>query len=88
MALLDYFYQVFQRTGKPIQFSDHQNVALSEGTQTLRQLRSSPELTSKLFLKDLFATGFLQSIDLELRILILGTDTCISYDHQTSLFWS
>jgi len=88
MEFLDYFNQVFQRTGKPIQFPDNQSIPLSEGTQTLRQLRSFPELAGKLFLKDLFATGCLQSIDLELRILILGTDTCISYDYQTSLFWS
>jgi hypothetical protein len=87
MEFLDYPNQVFQRTGQPVQFPDNQNIALSEGTQTLRQLRSFPELAGKLLLKDLFATGFLQSIDLELRILILGTDTCISYDHQTSLFW-
>ena len=88
MELLDYFNQVFQRTGKPIQFPDNQNIPLSERTQTLRQLRSFPELASEFLLKDLFAAGFLQSIDLELRILILGTDTRISYDHQTSLFWS
>ena len=37
-------------------------------------------------MKDLFAAGFPQSSDLELRILILGTDTCISYDHQTTVY--
>ena len=74
MELLDYFYQVFQRTGKPIQFLDNQNIPPSEGTQALRKLRSFPELADELFLEDLLSPRFLQSVHLEIWILILGAD--------------
>ncbi len=54
--------------------------------QALRQLRSFSELSGKLFLEDLFSSSFLQSIHLELRILLRSADTGITYDHKRDLF--
>jgi hypothetical protein len=88
MELLDYFNQIFQRTGKPIQFPDNKDIALPVYTDALRQFGSFLKCAGKFFLENLLSPSFIQSIHLEIRVLVLGANTRITYDHQTNLFWS
>ena len=88
MEFLDYLNQVFQRTGQPIPLPDNKDIALPEHTDALRQFGSFSKCAGKFFLENLLSPSFLQSIHLEIRVLVLGADTRITYDHQTNLFWS
>src|SRR5579875_784786 len=85
LQVVDDLHQILERAGEPVEFPDHQRIALAQHSQAGNQFRAVTAGASGLLLEHLLAAARRQGILLKRRVLVLRANASVANDHQTYL---